>query len=512
MNYIEFSKKIKSKYPQYSGMSDLDLATRMVKKYPEYADTVNFTDQNGLQSDIAQAPKRYDISFLKDVNSDFERFPGEKEGPKNFVSNLTPKDLLKGALNIAPYAAAPIAASTGPFAPAVLAGVSGLSRAGVGLLEGESTGTALKKGAIAAATDIAAGKALKAAGPVLKAGKDFFSESLKKTAPVILETTTSVPSESIEKAIKNPAILDTRDDLVSLGRKARKALEYLGRKSKKIKSKELKLLKDYPGEIDLSKPALEAVDKALTTSGGIPNYTNKEIEDVLEIASMLETEKTASGINQIVEIIRSRKNLYERPFSVDRTPSGEKLLIKLDQSAIKKLKEVVEGFTDTRATNKEAVEITKALGPYLRPNKDTSRIFGITNQEFRDHLSRLDELVPSRLKFLDRAENVKIRKQFDELFPGRQGGSGSAQGYGNLARLLGVSQTGLATAPLFSPLVTKKLIQALPKVQRGASALGSLLKPGIQRTIPRVVTPIDTQEDFRPQRRSLEEIKRERGL
>lgn len=38
MNYQEFAQKIKSKYPQYSDMSDMDLAQKMVAKYPQYSD------------------------------------------------------------------------------------------------------------------------------------------------------------------------------------------------------------------------------------------------------------------------------------------------------------------------------------------------------------------------------------------------------------------------------------------------------------------------------------------
>jgi len=35
MNYIEFSKSIKSKYPQYKDIDDLELANKMIAKYPE---------------------------------------------------------------------------------------------------------------------------------------------------------------------------------------------------------------------------------------------------------------------------------------------------------------------------------------------------------------------------------------------------------------------------------------------------------------------------------------------
>lgn len=41
LDYIEFSKKIKAKYPEYSNVDDLTLAKKMVEKYPEYKDQVS---------------------------------------------------------------------------------------------------------------------------------------------------------------------------------------------------------------------------------------------------------------------------------------------------------------------------------------------------------------------------------------------------------------------------------------------------------------------------------------
>jgi hypothetical protein len=41
-DYREFAKTIKEKYPQYSGVDDLELAKRVVDKYPQYKDKVTF--------------------------------------------------------------------------------------------------------------------------------------------------------------------------------------------------------------------------------------------------------------------------------------------------------------------------------------------------------------------------------------------------------------------------------------------------------------------------------------
>jgi DNA-directed RNA polymerase subunit F len=41
MNYLEFSKKIKEKYPQYSDVDDRELAEKIIEKYPEYSDQLH---------------------------------------------------------------------------------------------------------------------------------------------------------------------------------------------------------------------------------------------------------------------------------------------------------------------------------------------------------------------------------------------------------------------------------------------------------------------------------------
>ena len=48
MDYLEFSKKIKEKYPQYSDVDDKELAEKIIAKYPEYSD-ITFDVEPGKQ-------------------------------------------------------------------------------------------------------------------------------------------------------------------------------------------------------------------------------------------------------------------------------------------------------------------------------------------------------------------------------------------------------------------------------------------------------------------------------
>ena len=50
VDYIEFSAKIKEKYPEYKDVDDLVLAQKIVEKYPEYKEQVTFDE-------VKQEPK-----------------------------------------------------------------------------------------------------------------------------------------------------------------------------------------------------------------------------------------------------------------------------------------------------------------------------------------------------------------------------------------------------------------------------------------------------------------------
>ena len=47
MNYKEFAKRIKEKYPAYADMDDKILARKMVDRYPEYSD-ITFEEPKGI--------------------------------------------------------------------------------------------------------------------------------------------------------------------------------------------------------------------------------------------------------------------------------------------------------------------------------------------------------------------------------------------------------------------------------------------------------------------------------
>ncbi|MFA6927150.1 MAG: hypothetical protein WCQ69_09150, partial [Bacteroidales bacterium] len=73
MNYIDFSTRIKKKYPQYGGMDDRELAQRIVAKYPQY--DVSFeeeaTGEEAFQNWYNKASKEFNLDPNPDAPEHF---------------------------------------------------------------------------------------------------------------------------------------------------------------------------------------------------------------------------------------------------------------------------------------------------------------------------------------------------------------------------------------------------------------------------------------------------------
>lgn len=78
ISYKAFSASIKAKYPEYSEVDDLELSTKMIEKYPEYADRVTLTDNSdfmpGGKMSLVQpsptTPLRDQTNFLSNKAGD----------------------------------------------------------------------------------------------------------------------------------------------------------------------------------------------------------------------------------------------------------------------------------------------------------------------------------------------------------------------------------------------------------------------------------------------------------
>ena len=487
MNYIEFAQNIKNKYPQYENIDDVELANKIIKKYPQYESQVTF---DNIQPPVEEQSEQKQT--LVDKIRGIKPLDVIKETPKQFVSDIA--------------RLAPIAAAFTPLGLPMQAGITAASRTGKGLLEGEDATTAIKKGAVSGTVEAGIGKALKLTKPVAKA----LAKPAKETAGFVGNILSSVPRESIEKALANPKILKTKDTYSELGKKAKEGLQKLLKETGTRKKQETRILKQSEKQFDLS-TFVDRQRKILERKAGQQSvYTPQEKIDINEILDNVKLERRPEGLRQIMDQIDDKKQLYKDQMAkAIRTSKGDKKLKEISRKIRSKLKTEVEGVSELREQTKEVLEIKEILGKKLAKNKDASKLLKRQQDDVtQEALQKLDDLLPESDKFLNKAENLKIKEQFNKLYPGQGGGSGGPEGVANILRAgIGLTASPLAL-PFISPLGQKAAIGTLPTVGRGLQVAGRAIpKAGAMAS-----TPIQRENSGQISNDSYNRIKRERGL
>ena len=95
MDYKEFAKRIKNKYPQYNDLEDLDLAKRVVKKYPAYSDVTFPETSTEIQE--SQIQESVEEPVQEDEKFSFRGFAEQIQQP------LQKGETLKTLLNLASF-------------------------------------------------------------------------------------------------------------------------------------------------------------------------------------------------------------------------------------------------------------------------------------------------------------------------------------------------------------------------------------------------------------------------
>lgn len=430
--------------------------------------------------------------------------------PLKDIIKETPKQVATDIARLAPIAAAVV---PGLGLPAQ-AGITAVSRAGRGLLEGEEAPEAIKKGAISGTVEAGIGKGLKLAKPVAKA----LEKPAKETAAFVGNILSSVPRESIEKALSNPTILKTKDTYTDLGKKAKEGLQKLLKESGTRKKQETRILKQSEKQFDLSTFVNRQKQLLEKKAGQQSVYTPQEKVDINSILDNVKRERSPEGLREIMDQIDNTSQLYKDPATVSkRTSKGDKKLKEISKKIRSQLKTEVEGVAELREQTKEVLEIKEILGKKLAKNKDASKLLKRQQDDVtQEALQKLDDLLPEKDKFLNKSENIKIKEQFSKIFPGQGGGAGGAEGAANLLRvaLSGAigAKTGALTGGLSlaasSPLMQKAAIGTLPTVGKGLQVAGR----AIPKATAMAVTPIERQESGGIAPRSLQQIKEERRI
>ena len=76
----EFAAKLKEKYPAYKDQEDSVLVNAIIKKYPQYADQVNFQKKNSIESMDSSAPAQEPAPVQPSSSSDTPKTENEPDG------------------------------------------------------------------------------------------------------------------------------------------------------------------------------------------------------------------------------------------------------------------------------------------------------------------------------------------------------------------------------------------------------------------------------------------------
>lgn len=298
MNYNEFAQKIKTKYPQYADMDDLELTQKMIAKYPEYKEqvvfekpkskSVNLTPSgliNSISGNLA-AGVTSPVRALKDRIPLNEAYKLEQEAINDIANNQNAKNF---ATDMVGYASLPIVNA--------IRGIKGaniLNTGLTGLYQGGLTGglESLKEKGDLSGTGIGAGIGV-TMGAVLpaitgKVRQVIETPQFKNAVGSSLEALTSVPKKfvntALDRELSGTSIFEGKFD-------PEKAYIPIERKLREAKSM-LPTKEQYAEQFNkIGQKAIEGLDIAKSRAGA-------EIQEVL---SKLPKEKIdVSGLKNAV--------------------------------------------------------------------------------------------------------------------------------------------------------------------------------------------------------------------
>jgi len=90
LDYTEFAKKIKSKYPEYSDVDDLELSKKMIEKYPEYKNEVSF--ESALKKkEVSQSTQVNQVTSLDGSKTENQKRSDSLSSARRWANVTEPK-------------------------------------------------------------------------------------------------------------------------------------------------------------------------------------------------------------------------------------------------------------------------------------------------------------------------------------------------------------------------------------------------------------------------------------
>jgi len=411
---------------------------------------------------------------------------------------------------------APIAAALTPMGLARQAGVTAVSRAGRGLLEGEEAPEAIQKGVVSGAVEAGIGKALKLTKPALKqiakfatrAEKGVIDEAIKKPILTKIEPKTNIDTSN-----------QIKTSLAILSRKKSREYDSALTKVSEAAKKQVtdtsninKIIKD----LDLDKKGIR--DLLSVTRAKTKKYNQNAIDQF--IAGKQLTFDDAKSVNSVLaDVLRSTT-----------IEPADKIAIGKLKDGLYKSMEVYPGFKELNKKYAKQTTLVKDIEKNLGKDISESKVNTLTNdvikrlKEKRQTKSRTMDL----LKDLDKEVKAKGKRSVVNQIEANALQDSISQSIGKKAGLRDILLTtglvgGAAVAPeLAVPLAGAKLGQMAIQSEPVARAALRAAQEGVQvpQVVPRLaakvpamaVTPIERQESGGIAPRSLQQIKKERGL
>lgn len=361
-------------------------------------------------------------------------------------------------------------------------------------LKGKETKEALKQAAIAGGIDLAIPAALKyGVAPVVKTFGKLASKATKATLKKAIPMFTGISEESTEIALNNPSIFKGKMNLEKtfgeIGKQAQDASDYLKKTIGKAVGVEKKIIKSMPGKYNFTDLAESVDNKIINTwskSGLVEKLTPSETrkigayadklreinkrtgspDDLLELRELLDkninwkkTEKS-SLFNNILEEIRGEINNK----LVTLSPKFAKVNAKYEN--FKNLDKLIQ-----KRISNEATAGTNLQSMFKKALKTEDRV------AFLDQFKELDDLVPKKHKFIEKANDVLVRQQFESWEPTGQtarrirslGGLGAFGGAA--ARSPEILVGSAAAIGATAPKTYKKVIQGIAGAEQGTRLL-----------------------------------------
>lgn len=423
-----------------------------------------------------------------------------------------PKQLAKDITRLAPIAAGFV---PGLGLPAQ-AGITAVSRAGRGLLEGEEAPEAIRKGAISGTVEAGIGKALKLTKPALKQVAKFATRAEKGV---------------IDEAIKKPILTKIEPKTnIDTSNQIKTYLAILNNKKSRI------------------------YDRALTK---VSKAAKGKVADTKNVNKIIKEDKLdRQGIKRLLLAGRSKVKKFD-PNAVDKFIAGKELTFDeaknvnsvlsdvlrsttiepVDKLKIGKLKdslyksmEIYPGFKELNKKYAKQTNLVKDIKKALGKDIDETKVNTLTNdvikrlKDKRQTKSRAMDL----LKDLDKEIKAKGKRSVVNQIEANAVQDSISQ---SIAKKEGLKETALTGAALVGALASPEI--GVPLAIAKGTQWGLTREPvaraalraaqeGIKvpAVIPRIaakapaiaVTPIQRQESGSLQPQSLEEIKQERSI